>query len=197
MCLDVTLVIYWIEIFLICNDILIYCFTLAKFFNQPTFWSIIFHFLPMHISNFTPVFHFKHCTQTYDTCIVLFHDDVTKWKHFPRYWPFVRGIHRWPVNSPHKGQWRGYLMFSLICAWINGRVNNREAGDLRRYRAHYDVTVMSKWHPTPTPKMKEYTLFHIFWSTWDILMILVLNNLFETRKSEYCVQMAIIVVAGW
>ena len=32
------------------------------------------------------------------------HDDVIKWKHFPRYWPFVRGIHRSPVNSPHKGQ---------------------------------------------------------------------------------------------
>ena len=48
------------------------------------------------------------------------HDDVIKWKHFPRYWPFVRGIHRSPVNSPHKGQWRGALMFSVICAWING-----------------------------------------------------------------------------
>ena len=70
------------------------------------------------------------------------HDDVIKWKQFPRYWPFVRGIHRSPVNSPHKGQWRGALMFSLICVWINGWVNNREAGDLRRYRVHYDVTVM-------------------------------------------------------
>ena len=70
------------------------------------------------------------------------HDDVIKWKHFPRYWPFVRGIHRSPVNSRHKGQWRGALMFSLICTWINGWVNNRETGDLRRYRAHYDVTVM-------------------------------------------------------
>ena len=48
------------------------------------------------------------------------HDDVIKWKHFPRYWPFVRGIHRSPVNSPHKGQWRGTLIFSLICVWING-----------------------------------------------------------------------------
>ena len=47
--------------------------------------------------------------------IILPHDDVIKWKHFPRYWPFVRGIHRSPVNSPHKGQWRGALMFSLIC----------------------------------------------------------------------------------
>ena len=39
------------------------------------------------------------------------HDNVIKWKHFPRYWPFVRGIHRSKVNSPHKGQWRGALMF--------------------------------------------------------------------------------------
>ena len=83
------------------------------------------------------------------------HDDVIKWKHFPRYWPFVRGIHRSPVNSPHKGQWRGALMFSLICVWINGWVNNSEAGDLRRYHAHYDVTVMAHCthvilsHPQP------------------------------------------------
>ena len=72
------------------------------------------------------------------------HDDVMKWKHFPHNWPFVRGIHRPPVNSPHKGQWRGALMFSLICVWINGWVNNHAAGDSRRYRAHYDVIVMKK-----------------------------------------------------
>ena len=71
------------------------------------------------------------------------HDDLMKWKHFPRYWPFVRRIHRSPVNSPHKGQWRGALMFSLICIWINGWVSNGEAGDLRRHRAHYDVIVMT------------------------------------------------------
>ena len=69
-----------------------------------------------------------------------YNDDVIKWKNFPRYWPFVRGIHRWPVNSPHKGQWRGALIFSLIWAWINSCVNNREAGDLRRHHAHYDVS---------------------------------------------------------
>ena len=79
------------------------------------------------------------------------HDDVIKWKHFPRNWPFVRGIHRSPVNSPHKDQWRGALMFSLICVWINDWVINREAGDLRRYRAHYDVIVMliKKGHTVP------------------------------------------------
>ena len=83
--------------------------------------------------------------------ITALHGDVIKWTHFPRHWPFVRGIHRSPVNSPHKGQWRGALMFSLICARINGWVNNREAGDLRRHRAHCDVIIMQ---------------FHIW---WDIL----------------------------
>ena len=62
-------------------------------------------------------------------------------KHIPRYWPFVWEIHRSPVNSPNKGQWHRALIF-YICAWINGWVNNREAGDLRRNRAHYDVVVM-------------------------------------------------------
>ena len=42
----------------------------------------------------------------------------------------------------HKGQWRGVLMFSLICSWIHGWVNNGEAGDLRCHRAHYYVIVM-------------------------------------------------------
>ena len=35
------------------------------------------------------------------------------------------------------------LIFSLTCVWINGWVNNRETGDLRRHRAHYDVSVLS------------------------------------------------------
>ena len=69
------------------------------------------------------------------------HDDVTKWKHLPRYWPFVRGIHRSPMDSPHKGKWRGALVF--FCAWINAWVNNREVGDLGRHRTHYDVIVRS------------------------------------------------------
>ena len=70
------------------------------------------------------------------------HDDVIKWKHFPFYWPFVQGIHQWTVSSPYKGQWRRALIFSLICAWINGWVNNSEAVDLRHHRLHYDITVM-------------------------------------------------------
>ena len=74
--------------------------------------------------------------------MMVLHDDVIKWTHFPRNWPFVREIHRSLVISPHKGQWRGAFVFSLICAWINGWVNNGDAGDLRRHRAHCDVIVM-------------------------------------------------------
>ena len=75
------------------------------------------------------------------------HDDVIKWKHFPRHWPFVQGIYRSPVNSPHKGQWRGALMFYLICVWRKDWINNRDAGDLKHHRAQYDVTVMDLIEP--------------------------------------------------
>ena len=51
------------------------------------------------------------------------HDDVIKWTHFPRYWSFVRGIHQSPVNSPHKGQWRGALMF-----YLNKRLSKQSWG---------------------------------------------------------------------
>ena len=61
------------------------------------------------------------------------HDDLNKWKHFRWYWPFVRGIHRSPMDSPHKGQWSGALMISLFCAWKNGWANTRDAGDLRHH----------------------------------------------------------------
>ena len=55
------------------------------------------------------------------------HDDVIKWKHFPRYWPFVRGIHRSPVNSPHKGQWRRALMV-FFCLHPNKRLSKQWLG---------------------------------------------------------------------
>ena len=63
------------------------------------------------------------------------HDHISKWKYFPRYWPFVKGIHRWPVYSPHKGQWRVALMFVL-------RLNKRLSKHSRRRRFE-----------TPTPAL--------------------------------------------
>ena len=64
------------------------------------------------------------------------------WRHqmetFSAVLLFVRGIHRSPVNSHHQGQWHGAFMFSLICAWRNGCVNNRDA--------NHDVTQCSTRH---------------------------------------------------
>ena len=79
-----------------------------------------------------------------DVITLTLHDDVIKWIHFSHYWPFVSGIYRSPVDSPHKGQWHGALMFSSICAWANDWANNRDTGDLGRHCAYYDVTLMAK-----------------------------------------------------
>ena len=70
----------------------------------------------------------------------LRHDDVIKWRHFPRYWPFVRGIHRWiPLTKASDAELWCFLWSALQYTVV---ANNREAGDSRRHRAHYDVTVM-------------------------------------------------------
>ena len=65
-----------------------------------------------------------------------------------------------------KAEWRGALVFSLICAWINGRVNSHEAGDLRRHRAHYDVIVKicSVWLRTPPSRL---LIVKLSWSIRD------------------------------
>ena len=85
----------------------------------------------------------KYLASTYAKSKYSLHHDVIRWKHFPRYWPFVRGIHGSPMNSPHKGHWRGSFMFALICA-LHVWVNNREVGDFRRHRANYEVIVMDR-----------------------------------------------------
>ena len=73
---------------------------------------------------------------------LLIHDDVIKWKHFPRYWPMCGEVPgQWWISLTKTSDVE-LLMFSLIWAWINGSVNNRETGDLRRNCAHYDVIVM-------------------------------------------------------
>ena len=100
------------------------------------------------------------------------HDNVIKWKHFPRYWPFVRGIHRSPLDSPHKGQWHAALTFYLISAWTYDWVNIPDAGDLRRHRAYYPVTVMwqiirrnviaKPWH-VMRPRQSNWLLYRIRW----------------------------------
>ena len=79
------------------------------------------------------------------------HNSLKSWwchqlETFPRYWPFLRGNYRSQVGIPRKGQWRGALMFSLICAWTSGWANSRGAGDGIHHRAQYVVTVMYMCH---------------------------------------------------
>ena len=116
----------------------------------------------------------------YTEAHMIFHDDVIKWKHFPRYWPFVRGIHRSPVKFPHKGQWRGAVMFSLICVCINGWVNNRKAGDLRRHRTHYYVSVMH-W-----PFYVTKLCHDVIWATRHTFLYFILLIFFQILKTKHC-----------
>ena len=95
---------------------------------------------------------------------ILDHDDVIKWKHFPRYWSFVR---EFPGEFPQRPVTRSFDVF-FICIWINGWVNNREAIDLRRHSAHYDCNAKhqsfcwSVFHETLTP------------CTWNEALIMIL-----------------------
>ena len=93
-----------------------------------------------------------HTYSAYD----VMHDDVIKWKHFPRNWPFMWGIHRSPVNSPHKGQWRGALMLSLIC--LNKQLSKQSRGwwfeapsrQLWRHSNGKWINGRIRWHDTDT-----------------------------------------------
>ena len=116
-------------------------------------WNII----PSHptkLHSFLPCIH----THTFNTHTCT-HFHIHSWwcyQHFPRYWPFVASN---AVNSMHKGQWRRALMFSLICAWINGWVNKGEAGVLRCHHAHHDVTVMFTLAAITGPPTVVFRLF--------------------------------------
>ena len=99
--------------------------------------------------NIQLIWYTKHCRLEWQTVYMLQYMNYlvsmmtsSNFKQFPHYWPFVQAIHWSPVNSPHKGQWRGALIFPLICASKNAWVSNREAGDLKCHRTNYDVIVM-------------------------------------------------------
>ena len=78
--------------------------------------------------------------------------------------------------SPHKGQWRIALMFSLIYTWINRWVNNREAGDLRRHRAHYDNFIGLHIQKISLPlKVIQYPSYEEI-KLWTYIQLLILSN---------------------
>ena len=88
---------------------------------------------------FTPPDRIRRYVMTQFIC----HDGVIKWKVF-RVTALCEG-NRSPVDSLHKGQWRGALMFSLIFAWTNGWANVQDPDVLNRHGVHYDITAMGQW----------------------------------------------------
>ena len=102
-------------------------------------------------------------------------------KDFPRYWSFVNGIHRSLVDSPrHKGQWRRPSIFSVIWAWTNGWTNDGDAGDLRRHRAHYVVTVMQRHTGKDVTSVRSQS-----WHRVDFKLVLACYIMFTSTSSPH------------
>ena len=104
-------------------------------------WCRWFSTLGLHLIHISKRITKHYIRQSYKCLQTNMHGDVIKWVTGPlcRNSPFTS---EFPA-----GQWRRALMFSLICVWIYHWVNNRETGDLRCNRTHYDVTVMTNRNP--------------------------------------------------
>ena len=116
--IDILVYTWWI--------VILYIFMLNKFCLSPESWVLSpeswVQYWPTSISPYWKINSEYKVPQYFRVPQTTYHHDVIKWKHFLRYWPFVRGIHRSTMNSPHKGQWFGALIFSLICA-LNERLS--------------------------------------------------------------------------
>ena len=98
------------------------------------------------------------------------HDDIIKWKHFPCYWPFVQGIHRSTVNSPHKGQWRRALIFSLICT-----LNKQSWGWWFETLSHphYDIIVMTQASLIYTAMLSNMLAWNVHLQSIELCFLIV------------------------
>ena len=127
----------------------------------------------------------------------VYHDYVIKWKHFPRHWPFVRGIHRSPMNPPHKSQWRKALMFSLICA-LNKRLSKQPWGwwfetSSRSLWCHCDAIFQFM----VSAVAKDCTLRYRIWNTFDIIVYYsdILHN--QIVNASLYTLLALILYQWW
>ena len=121
------------------------------------------------------------------------YDDVIKWKYFPHSWPFVWGIHQSPVNSSHKGQWCGALMFSLICAWIDRRLCKQSWGwwfetPLCSLWCHCNVVVSLKLPRTRVKAIRECILFS---NIFAYLIMGTILHMVTIRNLKYCIRIMI------
>ena len=163
----------YINFFPIVENCLIFCYlVICRISLYVDILSILQNFFPSEISKCP---HWVVWPPVIATS--YWHDDVIKWKHFPRYWPFVRGIHRSPVNSPHKGQWRRALMFSSICAsinvWVNqswGRWFETPSRSLWRHFNEVTNTLLFPYIYTYTYILQWFIPIYIHILQWYLLM---------------------------
>ena len=99
----------------------------------------------------------------WNVCVV--HNDVIKWKHLPRYWPFVRGIHRSPVNSPHNGLWRGAFVFYLM----NRQLSEQSWGRWFKTPSLSLWRRCNGWQPISPILMSQYAIAFKICRIWNII----------------------------
>ena len=132
-----------------------------------------------------------------------YHDDVIKWKHFSRYWPFVREVHRPPVNFPHTQRpvTRNFEVFFDLC--LNKRLSEQSWGwwfetPSRPLWRHCDVLIVIINGENLTcyariSRLKEimklmvtfFFLVHFVWNT-HIALYLVYNFLLSLHSVSAC-----------
>ena len=110
-----------------------------------------------------------------------YHDDIIKWKHFRRYRPRVREIQWSLVNTAHKGQGRGALIFSLIYTWTNAWVRNQDAGGLKHHHAHYHISIMTcnSWYTYVCVRF-IWNIRTLKWEVLDYLNLIFHHSSFST-----------------
>ena len=121
---------------------------------------------------------------------ITIYDDVIKWTHFPCQLAFERGIHRSPVNSPHKGQWRGALMFCLICAWTVEKKSGRwrfETPSRSLWRHCNVLHFQTCRHSRMTPVVELFLLQPLIIHVHLLSALLLTFTDFSTRFVEMCV----------
>ena len=112
---------------------------------------------------------------------ICFNDDVIQWKHFPRYWPFVRGIHRWQAKSPLKGQWRRALIF-----FYDLRVNKRLSK--QSWGWWFETTSSSLWrHCNVRDQFPHFWCVQcISWAIWIEMCFPVRPRVRLYMTVDYC-----------
>ena len=122
--------------------------------------------------NFCMMFHVKICHdgqkkswwQVIEFC-TMFRDDVIKWKHYPRYWPFVRGIHRWiPFTKASDAELRCFL-------WS---VPEQTVVSKQSKRRWFETPSRSLWRHCNVPET-----IHCF----EMIVITFIRN--QTTKKEF------------